>query len=418
MTERLLHFLWQFQYFNQGDLQTVAGESLQVQFPGKYNSNQGPDFSDARIRIDGTVLAGTVELHIHASDWEKHRHGEDKNYQNVILHVVWENDHLQNGLPVLELKTRVSGILLQRYHELMATKGSIPCKKNISSVRYVEWNAWKDRLLAERLSRKTILVEEYLNENHFHWEETCWWLLARNFGIKINADAFETMARSIPVSVLAKYKEQVIQLEALLMGQAGLLSAKFNDDYACMLRKEYRFMARKYGLKPIRFPVHFLRMRPGNFPTIRLAQLSALIQRSSHLFSKVLETRKLDELEQCFDVSANDYWHEHYRFDELSPYKQKKLGTPMIENIVINTVIPLLFAYGQYQGEQQYKDRALQWLEQVDAEVNSITKEFVSAGIHCRSAFDSQALLELKNTYCTRKRCLECAVGNAILKMN
>jgi hypothetical protein len=418
MTERLLQFIWQFQYYNKGDLKTTSGEILQIISPGNYNSNQGPDFSDGRIRIDSTTLAGSVELHILSTDWKRHGHAEDRNYDNVILHVVWEDDEPSSHIPVLELKTRVPGSLLDRYGELMIAKGFIPCEKNIVSVEPVIWKSWIARLMAERLEKKARLIENILAQNKYDWEDACWRLIARNFGVKINADAFEAVAQSIPMGILAKHKQQVIQLEALMLGQAGLLAGELNDAYAIMLQKEYRFLAGKYSLKPVKFPVHFLRMRPAGFPTIRLAQLAMLIRDTERLFSKILDTTSTEELKQLFNVQANDYWHYHYRFGELASFKEKKLGESMTENIIINTVAPLLFSYGLYHGEQKFKDRALRWIEHVPAEKNSITRNFELLGIRNNSAFDSQALIELKNEFCSKKRCLECAVGNALLKLS
>jgi|CXWL01.1.fsa_nt_gi hypothetical protein len=423
MTERLLQFIWQFQYFNKTELAATDGESVQVLFAGQYNTNQGPDFSDAKIKIGKTTWAGTVELHIKTSDWSKHNHQHDKNYNNVILHVVWEDDGIENDVPVLELKGRVSKILLQRYEELMNSSSFIPCEKSqpagqagINTVRDITWKSWKDRLLVERLLRKAKIAEACLQQNNYHWEETFWWLLARNFGMKVNADAFEAIAKSISVNILAKHKSQIHQLEALLLGQAGLLDGKFNDDYPKLLQREYKFLKEKYNLKSIHQPVHFLRMRPGNFPTIRLAQLAMLITGSAHLFSKIKETTAVKDVMKWFDVTANDYWHYHYRFDETSSFKKKKLGAAMIDNIIINTVAPVLFAYGNYHDENKYKEKALKWLEKTGAEKNSITKGFQKLGVENKNAFDSQTLIELKNEYCSKKRCLECGVGNAILK--
>ncbi len=421
MTERLLQFIWQFQYFSKGELVTTTGETVQVLFAGQYNTNQGPDFSDAKIKIGKTTWAGSVELHIKTSDWNKHKHQSDKNYDNVILHVVWEDDTspgsvLKSDVPILELKGRVSKILLQRYKELMNANSFIPCEKNINTVRDITWKSWKDRLLVERLLRKCKIVETYLQQNNYHWEETFWWLLARNFGMKVNADAFEAIAKSIPVNVLAKHKSQIHQLEALLLGQAGLLEGKFADDYPQLLQREYKFLKEKYKLKQIHHPIHFLRMRPGNFPTIRLAQLAMLITESAHLFSKIKETTSVKDVVKWFDATANDYWHYHYQFDETSSFKKKTLGAAMIDNLIINTVAPVLFAYGNYYDENNYKEKALKWLEQTTAESNSITKGFRQLGIENKNAFDSQALIELKNEYCGKKRCLDCGVGNAILK--
>ncbi|MBC7875077.1 MAG: DUF2851 family protein [Ferruginibacter sp.] len=416
MTERLLQFIWQFQYFNKNELATTDGENVQVVFPGQHNTNQGPDFLDAKISIDKTTWAGTVELHIKTSDWNKHNHQNDKNYKNVILHVVWENDGMKNNTPVLELKERVSKILLQRYEELMNSSSFIACEKTIHTVNEITWCSWKDRLLVERLLRKAHIVETYLQQNNYHWEETCWWLLSRNFGMKVNAETFEAIARSVPIKILAKQKGQVHQVEAILLGQAGLLEDKFKDDYPVMLQKEYKFYKNKYGLKPCNSPLYFLRMRPGNFPTIRLAQLAMLVHGSAHLFTKVKEADSVKEVKAWFDVTANDYWHYHYRLDETSSYKKKNLGSSMTANIIINTVVPLVFAYGNYHHENKYKKKALEWLEETEAERNAITNGFQQLGIENKNAFDSQALIELKNEYCNKKRCLECGVGNALLK--
>ena len=431
MTERLLQFIWQFQYFNKNELATVAGENVQIIFPGQYNTNQGPDFTNAKIKIGDTTWAGTVELHIKTSDWNKHNHQTDNNYRNVILHVVWEDDgsrpdsyrelpaketEQSSVAPVLELKERVSKILLQRYEELMNSSSFIPCEKTIHTVRDITWKSWKERLLAERLLRKAKTVETYLLQNNHHWEETFWWLLARNFGMKVNADAFEAIARSIPINILAKQKHQIHQLEALLLGQGGLLAEKFIEDYPQLLQKEYQFQQSKHGIHPVPVPLLFLRMRPGNFPTIRLAQLAMLVHGSAHLFSKIKESGSLKDVKEWFDVTANDYWHYHYRFDETSAFKKKKLGVSMIDNIIINTICPALFAYGNYHSEQKYKDKALQWLEETEAEKNSITKGFQEIGIENKNAYDSQGLIELKNEYCNKKKCLDCAVGNYLLK--
>ncbi|HPG12110.1 MAG TPA: DUF2851 family protein [Chitinophagaceae bacterium] len=421
ISERLLQFIWQFQYFDKADLFSSDGELVKVQYAGHYNTNQGPDFLNAKIVIGKTTWAGAVELHILSSDWKKHKHQTDKNYQNVILHVVWEKDDSNGNIPVLELKGRVSGILLRRYETLMTRSAFIPCENLVSSVKTITWNSWKERLLAERLMRKAKTADQFLKENKNHWEETFWWMLARNFGMKVNTDAFEAVARSIPVNILAKHKNQLQQIEALLMGQASLLNEKSNkelskDGYYTLLQREYKFLKEKYGLKPVYEPVHFLRMRPGNFPTIRLAQLAVLIQNSVHLFSRIREAESIKEVKNRFDATANDYWHYHYKFGEAGSFKKKKLGESMIENIIINTICPMLFAYGNYHNEQKHKDKALKWLEHTNAELNNITKGFSKLGIENKNAFDSQALIELKNEYCNKKSCLECGVGNAILK--
>ena len=321
VTEKLLHFIWRFQYFNRTQLQTTDGEKVEIVFPGTINSNQGPDFKEAKIRIGTTLLAGNVELHLKTSDWYKHGHQHDSNYKNVILHVVYKHDTpLSNYIPLLELEPHISGLLLHKYQWLMNATTFIPCSNMIAQVQAISWLSWKERLLAERLERKAGFIINYLQENNAHWEESFWWLLARNFGVKVNADAFEAVAKSIPLTVLARQKAQIHQLEGLLLGQANLLQRNFAEDYPNLLKREYEFLRKKYHLQPVLVPVHFLRMRPGNFPTVRLAQLAMLIHSSAHLFSKILETENIEEVKNWLNITANDYWHYHYRLDEPSSF--------------------------------------------------------------------------------------------------
>ncbi|WP_301922657.1 DUF2851 family protein [Ferruginibacter sp.] len=417
MTEKLLQYIWQFQYFNHALLTTVDNEILQINTPGILNTNQGPDFLNANIKVGNTTWAGNIELHLKSSGWISHQHSKDKNYSNIILHVVWQDDGATElSFPVFELQNRVSKFLLGRYHELMNTTAFIPCEKNIKQVNGLTWKSWIDRLLAERLQHKSAIIFKHLAANNNHWEETFWWLLASNFGIKVNSDAFEKIARSLPVNLLTKHKNQIHQLEALLFGQAGLLQNNFTETYPLMLQKEYRFYKSKYKLQPIQAPLFFLRMRPANFPSVRLAQLAMLINRSLHLFSVLREAETLKEIKDLLNVTANDYWHYHYVFDEATAFKEKHLGTQMINNIFINTIIPIVFAYGLYNKEEGYKEKAMQWLEQTAAEKNNITNAYSLLGIQNKNAFNSQALIQLKNEYCNRKRCLECAVGNSLLK--
>lgn len=270
--------------------------------------------------------------------------------------------------------------------------------------------------MVERLQRKTATIETYLGQSNHHWEEVFWWLLARNFGIKVNAEAFETVARSLPVNILVRHKNQINQLEALLLGQSGLLEKEFEEKYPQMLQKEYNFFKTKYKLSRIHLPIHFLRMRPENFPTIRLAQLAMLIHHSSHLFSRILETTSIADIKKLMSVTANDYWHYHYIPGESSPCKPKKLGEQMVNNIIINTIVPMAFAFGHIQARKFFKERAIKWLEEITAEKNSITDKFSQLGITSKTAFDSQSMLELKSFYCDKRRCLDCAIGNSILK--
>lgn len=419
MTERLLQYIWQYQYINTHTVLTDEGEKIQIIHPGIINYNQGPDFSDAKIRIGQTTWAGSIELHVKASDWIKHQHGNDKNYKNVILHVVWHKDASLNlPFPTLILQDKVPKLLLARYEDLMKAGSFIPCEKSIHRVDDLAWLFWKERLLVERLQAKTHFILDYLSKNNSHWEEALWWLLARNFGIHPNAAAFEKIAQSVPLHMLAKPKDQILRTEALLFGQAGLLDVHFKEDYPKLLQKEYRFLKHKYKLQMPRGPLIFLRMRPSNFPTVRLAQLAMLIHQHKKLFSKIIECKDLATVKELLQVTASDYWHYHYVFDVVSPFKKKTLGAQMIDNILINTVVPMIFAYGHFYQEPRFKDKALAWLEQVRAEKNTITKGFGVLQIKQKSAFDSQALIQLKNEYCNKKRCLDCAVGNKLLRNN
>ncbi|MBS1512039.1 MAG: DUF2851 family protein [Bacteroidetes bacterium] len=417
MTERLLQYIWQFQQYNAVQLTTFDGEPLRIIHPGIHNTNQGPDFLNAKVQVNNTLWAGSIELHIQSSQWTAHGHSSDANFNNVILHVVWENDvQLKDNFPVLELKGRVSGIILDRYSMLLHNSEFIPCQKMIHQVNNLTWMAWKERLLVERLEQKTGMVLSYLQKNNMHWEEAFWWLLAKNFGMKVNGDAFEKIAQSIPLNILAKHKNQIHQLEALLLGQAGLLNEKFDEAYPIMLQKEYRFLQTKYQLKQPGIALLFLRMRPANFPSVRLAQLAMLVHQSVHLFSTIRESKTIAALKQLLDVTANDYWHEHYVPGEKAAFKKKNLGAQTVNNILINTVIPLIFSYGIYHNDYRYKDKAINWLTQLAAEKNNITTAFEKLGVANQSAFDSQALLQLRNIYCNNKRCLDCTVGNILMK--
>jgi Protein of unknown function (DUF2851) len=417
MTERLLQYIWQFQYFNKSELTTFEGEALQIIHCGTYNTNQGPDFIDAKIKIGDTVWAGSIELHINTLGWVTHKHSSDKNYKNVILHVVWQHDAaITLPFGTLVLQDKVSKLLLTKYDSLMNANDFIACEKMIGQVNDLTWASWKERLLVERLQTKSAVVFDYLNNNNNHWEETFWWMLAKNFGIKVNSFAFEKIAQSIPINVLAKHKNQIHQLEALLFGQAGLLEGVFTEDYPTMLQKEFQFLKAKYQLPKIAAPLYFLRMRPANFPTVRLAQLAMLVHNSLHLFAKIKEGSSVTEIKLLLNVTANDYWHYHYTLDEPSAFKKKNLGKQMIDNIFINTVVTVLFAYGHYNKNNSYTNKAVQWLEEITAEKNVITKGFTQLGIANKNAFDSQALIQLKNEYCNKKRCLNCAVGNKLLK--
>ncbi len=421
MKEDLLQYIWQFQYFNNKELQTISGEKIHIQFQGSHNYNQGPDFTEAKIKIGATIWAGNVEIHINSSDWNLHNHSSDPNFENIILHVVWNHDTEITGsgnqpLPTLELQERVPKLLLDKYRELMETARYIPCENQVHQINELTLTNWKQRLLAERLVTKSEKVLAILQETNFHWEETFWRLIAGNFGLKVNSAVFRKIAESLPVSMLAKHKNSIHHLEALLFGQSGLLNKNFEEKYPVLLQKEFKFYKQKYKLQPLDGKLFFLRMRPANFPTIRLAQLAALIHESEHLFSKIKDSKEVRELKGMLDVTANDYWNYHYVFDEETTFKKKKLGSAMINNIIINTVVPVVFAYGFHHDEKAYREKAIRWLEDIPEEKNAITKGFELLNFSNKNAADSQALIQLKNEYCNKKRCLHCAIGNSLLK--
>jgi hypothetical protein len=416
LTEQLLQYLWQFQYFDKASLTTTMGEPIEVIHPGEANTNQGPDFSDARVRIGDTLFAGTVELHLRTSLWNRHGHQNDANYRSVILHVVYEHDEPStDGLPVLPLAGRIPRMLLEQYQSWMQSGSFIPCGQAPAALPELVVHSWIDRLVAERLIRRAQSILEEWKRHEMDWDATGWTLLCSNMGGSVNGAAFEALARSIPFRILERHRQQIHQLEALLLGQAGLLKHPFNEAYPRLLQREYRFLGKKYGLQPILQPIHFLRMRPGNFPTVRLAQLAMLLHHHTARFSDLCHHTSAAGLLKQLEVTANDYWHYHYRFDEAGSYLPKSLGRSMAENIIINTLAPLRFAYGLHQGNAQWKDQAIQWLLELPAEQNSVLRRLREAGLTPRSAFDSQGILELHGRYCKQRRCLSCVIGNAVL---
>lgn len=449
MQEALLHHIWKFRLFEMNKLKTVGTETIEIIHPGQHNTDSGPDFFNARIKINDTIWAGNVELHIKTSDWQKHLHQNDEAYDNVILHVVFENDlttrssssneektnfgslSKQSTIPILELRSRISESLLQRYDTLMLNQNKIPCSGNLSAVDAFTFSNWTDRLLVERLELKTKAIAQLLAQNQNNWEETFYVMLARNFGFKVNAVPFELLARSLPVAHLAKYKNEIFQIEALLYGQAGLLQSDFKDEYPTRLRAEYDFLKTKFGLENMDAHLwKFMRLRPVNFPTIRIAQFAQLIHISSHLFSKLLDVKNAKQAYDLFDIKASDYWNTHFMFDKTTSHSdvsgaedevyeaEKHLGKTSIENILINTVVPVLFHYGKQKGIQKIQNRAFEFLESITAEQNNITKQWIRNKVACENAYQAQALIQLYNFYCSEKKCLSCAIGNKILKQN
>jgi len=422
MNEEFISYLWKFRLYKNEKLQSTDGEPIEVLQSGEQNYQSGPDFFNAKIKIGETIWAGNVEIHVKASDWLKHQHQTDDAYDNVILHLVYEADtsiKRKDGTPIptLSLFKRILPKMYQNFLYLHSSKEWIPCQKQITKIDSFTLATWLDRLLIERLERKITPILKALKENQNSWETTFYYFLARTFGGKVNSEPFELLAKSLPMDALAKHKSQLFQIEALLFGQAGLLDKEFEENYPNALRKEYSFLQKKFSLTPLQgHSWKFGRMRPPNLPTIRIAQFATLIHQSSSLFSKVLNAQKLEEYHQLFEVQLSDYWLTHYVFDKASKKRSKSLGKNTINSILINTVIPVMFVYGKKRGQSDFSDRALQLLETLAPEKNSIIDKWIALEIKPKNAFESQALLQLKNEYCKSKRCLECAVGNKLLR--
>ncbi len=424
MSEDFLHFVWKYRLYDK-DAATMGGEALEVLSPGHHNTDSGPDFSNARIRIDNTLWAGNVEVHVKASDWFAHGHQHDDAYTNIILHVVYAGDCPiadRNGQPIatLELRGKFDKRMYQKYFYYLNNKNWIPCEKDIMLVSGSRLNLWLDRLLVERMERKAGELSALLKRNNNSFESTFYQVLAGNFGFKINEQPFRMLATMLPLNILAKHKNSLFQLEALLFGVAGLLQSDFSDDYPSRLKTEFGFLRKKYGLAVMEKHLwKFMRLRPSSFPTIRIAQFAALIARSERLFSKVTTSDDPKALTGLFDVAVSDYWNDHFMFDKLSTVNNtKQLGTSAINNIMLNTVVQFLFLYSASVGDEQYREKAIALLMQIEPETNAIIRGWAKTGVTAANAFETQALIELKNNYCSKKRCLDCAVGLNLLRMN
>ncbi|MEM7382916.1 MAG: DUF2851 family protein [Bacteroidota bacterium] len=425
MQEDFLYYVWKLQYFDKRDLRTHQGDQLAVLDPGTHNTHAGPDFLHSSILINNLTWHGHVELHVCASSWHQHKHQVDPAYENVVLHVVWDNDRSirqQDGsiLPTLVLQDRVVPQLLQQYQELVHNKTVIPCARQFSQVDSIIKTAMSERAFFQRLTHKNNLVYQLLDNNQGDWEETAYQLLAYNFGFKVNSSALLDLSLRLPLRIINKHVKNLSQLEALLLGQAGLLASTtpVPDDYLATLAKEYAYLAHKYQLKTNELhPIHwkFFRLRPANFPTIRIAQLAQLLHQHPHIFYLLTHTSPVD-LYQQLAITQSAYWQQHYRFAKPSKARIPGLGKASIENIMINTIVPLLVAYGESKDEQGYIDQAMALLQRLPAERNAITRHWEELGMPAKSAFDSQAMLELFNNFCSKKKCLVCNIGGALMQ--
>lgn len=422
MNEAFLQYVWRHKLLQGGEFMSTDGHTLRIVRQGELNNDAGPDFFNARVAIDGVEWVGNIEVHVRTSDWNAHHHSQDKAYNNIVLHVVYEHDTdilLQNGKrPVtLELKPYIDPKLIERYDSLMQADDDIPCADRLGEMPGFILDGWLDRLTAERIESKAEVVRRLLGESHGGWEQTCYWLLARYFGGRVNALAFELLAKATDQRLLARWKDDPQRLEALLMGQAGLLEGYFEDDYPRQLQADYEAIRTGAGLRPIdAYLWKFYRIRPSSFPTIRISQFANLVATSSNLFSTLLDMTDAAQIATLFNQPAAEYWCSHYRFDQPSPSHPKAVGRAQAEMLVINAWVPLLFVYGTVHGQQQYKDQAIDLLQQLKAENNNIIRRWKSIGIAADTAARSQALLQLHNSYCLNHRCLDCTIGYNLIK--
>lgn len=421
MKEDFLHYVWQYKKFDFSNLATVDGELLTILDNGSCLQKQGPDFFNATIIIGEQKWAGNVEIHVKSSDWYLHNHQKDDNYDNVILHVVWEHNipifrKDNTEIPVLELRKYIPIGILENYKTLMCPKSWIFCENHIASVDGFVLRNWQERLFFERLERKHIPIAQLLSETKKDWEAVLFCMLARNFGLNTNGEAFFEIAKSIPFSVIRKERHEAQSLESLLMGMADLFPDEAHDSYAKNLKNHFDYLMQKYHLKqPFTAPVQFFKHRPDNFPTIRLAQLASVYAKEENLFSKIIDVKELKELYQLFAIDISDYWQTHYQFDKPSPKKKKQLSKSFVDLLVINTIIPIQFAYAKNQGKE-VSQTLLDLLRQAAPEKNAIIDRFTDFGVKAKNAFESQSLLQLKNEYCNHAKCFRCAVGIQFLK--
>jgi hypothetical protein len=421
MKEDFLHYLWKFKKFDFSNLKTSNGEELTILNSGQYTQLAGPDFFNAQVIIANQKWAGNVEIHLKSSDWYAHNHERDANYESVILHVVWQHDTEifrkdNSEIPVLELKNYVSNEVLANYQHLMTPKSWIFCENEINKIDKFSLKNWQERLFFERLERKSNPIIELANQTKNDWEAVLFQMLAKNFGLNTNGEIFFKIAQSIPYNIVRKESFEVENLEALIFGNAGLLDSEKEDNYYKDLKFRFFYLLHKYQIeKTIIEPVQFFKHRPDNFPTIRLSQLANLYHKQQNLFSKIIEISDIKSIYDLFDISVSDYWKTHYTFDKASPKKSKSLSKSFVDLLIINTIIPIKFAYTKSIGKE-ISEELIDILNDIAPENNSIIDKFATFGIKSKSAFETQSLLQLKNEYCNKQRCLDCAVGSFLMR--
>lgn len=428
--EQLLHYVWKHKLFPLTELSTTQGRRVEVIDPGLHNSNAGPDFFNAKVKINGMLWVGNIEIHDKASDWVLHGHDKDERYDNVILHVCGCVDaEVMNskGEYLTQMVLSVPDSVINNYKELLSVDQYPPCYQIIPSLARLTVHAWMSALQTERLSQKTEAIEERVKRCNGDWENAYFVTLARNFGFGINGDAFEEWALHIPLHAVDHHRDDLFQIEAIFMGQAGLLELDtiperyqkdaLNDGYFAKQRKEYQYLAHKFGLKPMDYKLwRFLRLRPQNFPHIRISQLAYLYHQRRASLSQLLETYSVKDAKEVLATAVTPYWETHYTFGSTSVRNDKNLSPFSLNLLCINTVVPILFAYGRHRGEEKYCDRAFDFLEQLKPENNHIIRLWQQCGLVVENAGDSQALIQLKKEYCDKKECLRCRFGYEYLK--
>lgn len=421
MREDFIHYLWKFKKLSGLQLKTTKGKLILIENLGVHNHHSGPDFFNARVKIDDQLWAGNVEMHLRASDWFKHAHDDDPAYDNVILHVVWKHDaeisrRNDVDIPVLEVEPYINDAQIISYTRLFAYKNNqfINCEKSIAVVDRFKVDLWLEKVYLQRLEQRYIKIQESLQLNRNDWEATFFQLLARSFGTKVNADALEQMAQSLNPSVVRKLAANSLQLESVLMGQAGLLETENECDYHHELVKEYSYLKSKFKLKPIHTDLRFFRLRPANYPTVRISQLAMLYHKTPLLFAQVIMSDSREELTALFDGAAASYWDTHHIFGKETSFRKKKLSQLFIDLLIINCIAPVKFAFSKYNGTDNVDD-VLQLIRSLPLEKNTITNGFKKL-ISMDNALHSQAVLQLKPNYCNVNQCLKCDIGIELLK--